>query len=178
MQNTVKIQFGCGANHLEGWRNHDQDVDIRKPLPYSTHSADFVFAEHVMEHITPGEALKFLEECRRILKPGGVLRVCVPGIDRVFYGRSKHYDQVIEALGLGKAGHLNSCRAVILEHGHLGLYTRELLKIVLSIAGFSQVIECSPRMSEHIELNGIDSHCKTVGNEANDFETIICEATK
>ena len=78
-----KLNLGCGTNILPGWENHDQDVDLRKPLPWMDGAADFVLLEHVLEHFNSAIGYSILEECWRVLKPGGVLRVCVPDVSRV-----------------------------------------------------------------------------------------------
>lgn len=174
----VKIQFGAGSNLLAGWQNYDQNVDIRSKLPFLDRSVNFIFAEHVVEHVTSHEAFKFFEECHRILLPGGVVRICVPGIDKIFFGRNSKYDVLMEQMGFGGASHRNSCRAVILGHGHQAMWSAELLYIALSTAGFSDVYGCQPRISRYQELCDVDSHWKVVGEEINDFETVIFEAVK
>ncbi len=59
---SSKLHVGCGNNRLPGWLNYDKGVDIRRPLPFPDDSMDFVFAEHVVEHITAREAWRFLRE--------------------------------------------------------------------------------------------------------------------
>jgi predicted SAM-dependent methyltransferase len=81
---SVKLQFGCGGNRLEGWQNYDSEIDIAKPpLPFRDAYADFIFAEHVLEHVPLQEAIRFLRDCHRILKPGGTIRLAVPSIVRI-----------------------------------------------------------------------------------------------
>ena len=55
---------------------------IRLPTDY----ADVVFASHVWEHLYRDDAEAVTRECRRILKPGGVLRLIVPDL-RVYCER-------------------------------------------------------------------------------------------
>jgi predicted SAM-dependent methyltransferase len=59
----AKLHLGCGDNHLEGWQNHDRDVDLTKPLPYESNSVKAIFTEHVIEHLTTHEAVNFIKEC-------------------------------------------------------------------------------------------------------------------
>lgn len=54
------------------------EADILNPLPFLDDFFDGVCAIHVVEHLTCHEAAFFLSECRRVLKPGGVLLVSVP----------------------------------------------------------------------------------------------------
>lgn len=144
-----KIQFGCGSNTLDGWENHDSDVDITKPLPYADAVFEIVFAEHVCEHIGSHEFLRFCEECHRILEPGGVLRLCMPVLERLEPAHG---------------------RDIILGHGHLASYTTNLIEHILRIAGFKDI-----RETWRIE---IDSHWKVIGKEKDDLETARIEGIK
>lgn len=84
----MKIHLGCGMNYLPGWINLDLDspladmhLDLRNPLPYTDNSIQYIFNEHFIEHISRSEGLSFLSECRRILKPHGVLRISTPDLN-------------------------------------------------------------------------------------------------
>jgi len=79
------LNIGCGKLRPEGWVNADflaaygvLQVDVRRPLPFPDAAFDAVYHSHLLEHLTPEEGRRFLDECRRILLPGGVLRVVVP----------------------------------------------------------------------------------------------------
>ncbi|MGB3204746.1 MAG: methyltransferase domain-containing protein [Crinalium sp.] len=50
-------------------------------LPFDDNSLSYIFSEHFFEHLFFDEALSLLQECQRILKPGGVIRTCVPDAD-------------------------------------------------------------------------------------------------
>lgn len=77
-----KVQFGSGTNILVGWENTDlPGTDVRKPLKYVDNSIDFIFHEHVIEHLDEVDGYIFMQECFRILKPGGVMRLSCPSID-------------------------------------------------------------------------------------------------
>jgi hypothetical protein len=72
------LHLACGSNRLPGWQNHDLDVNLNKPLPWGDATADRIFCEHGIEHLTQQAGFKFIAECRRILKPGGILRLAFP----------------------------------------------------------------------------------------------------
>ena len=77
------INIGCGSKHLEGYINIDMvqpadsviDLELAK-LPYEDNSVDNIMADNVLEHIHNLPAL--MDECYRVLKSGGVMRVIVP----------------------------------------------------------------------------------------------------
>ena len=83
-----KLNVGCGPNIKAGWVNidlgatSDLQLDIRRPLPFPDGSCDFIYGEHVFEHLSyPGDAEQFLRECHRVLKSGGVLSLGVPDVE-------------------------------------------------------------------------------------------------
>lgn len=77
-----KIQFGSGKNIIPGWDNTDLPLtDIRQPLIYENNSVDFIFHEHVIEHLDEVDGYNFMKECFRILKHGSVMRISCPSID-------------------------------------------------------------------------------------------------
>ncbi len=57
--------------------------DLRKGIPFPDGVFDAVYHSHVLEHFSKSEALPFLKECRRVLKPGGIIRVVVPDLERM-----------------------------------------------------------------------------------------------
>jgi predicted SAM-dependent methyltransferase len=52
-------------------------------LGFADESVDVIFTEHVLEHISFVDCISFMRQSRRILKPGGVLRVFSPMIERI-----------------------------------------------------------------------------------------------
>lgn len=54
--------------------------DITKPLPFATNSISAIYGSHVFEHLYRSDAIRLLVECKRVLKPGGILRLVVPDV--------------------------------------------------------------------------------------------------
>jgi len=146
----MKLNLGCGGNILPGWQNHDADVDITKPLPFPNDSAEIIFAEHVCEHVTGPQFLWFLDECRRVLKVGGDVRICMPVLNRLT---------------------LDARRDIIVNHGHLAAYTPELICMYLETTGFNNVREVAFSQT-------IDGHWRVIGKEKDALETSRWEGTK
>ncbi|HTY01071.1 MAG TPA: methyltransferase domain-containing protein [Bacteroidota bacterium] len=87
---NLKIQLGCGPRVKPGWVNIDlaktADVrmDMRRRLPFSDNSCAVIYSEHFLEHIDyPGPITTLLQDCLRILQPGGLFTFAVPDIDMV-----------------------------------------------------------------------------------------------
>jgi SAM-dependent methyltransferase len=88
---TPKLQIGAGDHILRGWLNSDLApsaseiifVDARQPLPFEDQTFEYVFSEHLIEHLTYREGLYLLRETHRILKPGGKIRIATPDIEAI-----------------------------------------------------------------------------------------------
>ncbi len=52
-------------------------------MPFNGNSVDFIYSEHVLEHLTFEEGEKVFREFYRCLKVGGVLRIAMPDLDYV-----------------------------------------------------------------------------------------------
>src|SRR3954469_12089756 len=85
----IRLHLGSGGHPIEGWVNIDvlgmePDLywDLRSGIPFPDGSAAAVFLEHVAEHFPLADVLDMLEECRRVLAPGGVIRLGVPDFGR------------------------------------------------------------------------------------------------
>jgi SAM-dependent methyltransferase len=59
--------------------------DVSRGIPASDSSIDAVYHSHVLEHLDRAVAVKFMAEVHRVLKPGGIHRICVPDLE--FYVR-------------------------------------------------------------------------------------------
>jgi predicted SAM-dependent methyltransferase len=86
---VAKIQLGCGGNVLKGWLNTDGQMDgwfhpesvkldATQPFPIPDNSFDFVYSEHMIEHIKFWQGQQMLAECFRIMKPGARIRISCP----------------------------------------------------------------------------------------------------
>lgn len=85
MDRAVSLNLGCGELHHADCINVDKYAscnpdllwDLEEyPWPWSDNSVDRILASHVLEHMKDWE--RFVEECGRILKIGGILDVRVP----------------------------------------------------------------------------------------------------
>jgi predicted SAM-dependent methyltransferase len=81
-----KLHLGCGAKAIPGWFHVDAldfpHVDHRGPVEDLGFIADgtveLIYASHVLEHFGRRTYMDVLVEWRRVLRPGGVLRLAVP----------------------------------------------------------------------------------------------------
>ncbi len=174
----IALNFGCGTNHLKGWQNYDAEVDITRPLPFVSACADFILAEHVVEHVTYDEALAFFRECRRVLKPAGVVRIAVPSVEQIMkQGTQAYFDFVYRWAPPGENTRRGAMHAILFAHGHKAPWTASLLAVSLYLAGFEDVRPRDPGLSDHFELRAAEGHGRVIGEAFNAIETVICEAS-
>lgn len=62
------------------WPRHVMIRDLRRRLPFDDSSAQHVYSSHCLEHLTRDDARRLLAECRRVLRPGGIIRLLVPDL--------------------------------------------------------------------------------------------------
>lgn len=85
------VNLGCGRRFHPDWVNIDIYAagsgviahDLRKGIPLADASCDLVYHSHVLEHFRRPDALHFMQECCRVLKKGGVVRVVVPDLEQI-----------------------------------------------------------------------------------------------
>jgi GT2 family glycosyltransferase/predicted SAM-dependent methyltransferase len=83
------LNIGSGSHKLPGYINVDVEAgadivaDITKGLPFNDNSVEGVYSEHFIEHLSQGDACFFFRECRRILRPGGIVRIATPDLDEI-----------------------------------------------------------------------------------------------
>jgi predicted O-linked N-acetylglucosamine transferase (SPINDLY family)/predicted SAM-dependent methyltransferase/GT2 family glycosyltransferase len=91
-EKPYKLHIGCGQNIFTDWINIDIEenhpqidllCDVRNGLPFENESCSFIYNEHVLEHLTAEEGVYFLQECKRVLQPGGILRVAMPNLEYI-----------------------------------------------------------------------------------------------
>lgn len=85
------LNLGCGKRHHPAWTNVDfksdgPDViahDLSKGLPFSDESFEAIYHSHLLEHFSKNYAPVFLNDCFRVIKPGGFIRVVVPDLESI-----------------------------------------------------------------------------------------------
>jgi SAM-dependent methyltransferase len=87
----IFLELGSGAKKgANGWitvdlAGADISYDLSKGIPLRAESVDRIYTSHMLEHIPYRELVAFINECFRVLKPGGELSVCVPDAGRYLH---------------------------------------------------------------------------------------------
>lgn len=167
------LELGGGDHARPGWivtdfvgGTHALALDVTRPFPIASQSFDYIFAEHMIEHLSFEGGRFMLEECFRVLKPGGTLRVTTPSIGfllRLFSDDKTHLEQAYidwatttfmpEApKKLASFVFNNFVRA----WGHQFIYDRPTLRYALEAAGLTELQECALSHSVHPTLRQLE----------------------
>jgi predicted SAM-dependent methyltransferase len=143
----LKLHLGAGEHHLDGWTNIDLYVprrnlelfwDLRRGIPFPDNSAVAIFAEHLFEHIPLGATLIMLRECRRVLKPGGILRIGVPDLERYVHAYMGT-DPLFEECLPNRPTRAAALNEVFYFYRHRFIYDFETLDRLCKEAGYTRV---------------------------------------
>lgn len=162
-------------------------LDATKDFAIPSESFDFIYSEHMIEHISFEDGRNMLEECNRILKPGGVIRIVTPSLGFLFRVTSPDRGMledryrawsvatwVPEAPKVTNAFFLNN---FVRAWGHTFLYDRETLELALQLSGFDRVISCKLNESDHPLLCGLANVGKIPPGSL-ELESMTLEGTK
>ena len=96
------LNLGCGTHYSKSneWTNVDfistgegvMAHNLLAGIPFQDNSFDGVYHSHVLEHFSKQDGEKFISECLRVLKKGGVLRIAIPDLEMI----AKEYLKCLE----------------------------------------------------------------------------------
>jgi predicted SAM-dependent methyltransferase len=128
-----------------------------------------------------------LAECRRVLRPGGLLRLTIPDLEiyaaKYVAGERAFFEPIIRKYAenmkknkkkywlVRTPGGVFMSRVVQRFYHHRWMYDFETLKSCLEETGFSKVLKQSCGKSVNPEVGAMDS-------EGRSFETLYVEAVK
>jgi SAM-dependent methyltransferase len=94
---VTRLNWGCGGHPEPGWINSDRKAgpgidiscDIREGLPLAEASIDYAVSIHALPEVPYPDLVPVLSELRRVLKPGGVLRIGLPNLENAMDAYSR-----------------------------------------------------------------------------------------
>ncbi len=173
----IKLELGAGVNRgIAGWtyadlnENCELTLDLTQSLPFPNDCVDLIYSSHLLEHFGYYDLLNLLNECLRILKPGGIFSAAVPnariyleayqnpeGFDPEIYCRHKpayHFHSKIDYVNY----------MAYMDGHHRYMFDEENIRVILRRCGYSKVY-----------LRDFDEKFDI---EARKFQTIYVCATK
>jgi predicted SAM-dependent methyltransferase len=189
-----KLHIGGGPRCLDGWLNTDVallpgvvQMDAAQPFPFAEAVFDYVFTEHMIEHVSFEGAMLMLRECYRVMKTGAVIRVTTPNLGSIVGLYSKDLSQLQRSyLHWFCKAHLGpdcpatparAINAMFRLWGHQFIYDEETLADMFGKVGFAEISRHPLMQSEHRELQNLEN-VERYPDGLLEFESLALEARK
>jgi predicted SAM-dependent methyltransferase len=135
------------------WARSIVYANALRGLPFDTGSVDAIYASHFLEHLSREGAGRFLKEARRLLRPGGLIRIVVPDLAAIveLYLRARECgdphaaDSLFEDLWVVDKGlerypsWFRPLKAFLRTDVHRWMYDEASLRALIEEAGFLEV---------------------------------------
>jgi ubiquinone/menaquinone biosynthesis C-methylase UbiE len=175
-----RLNWGCGPCIAPGWVNADRNAgagidlacDIRAGLPVESNNFDYVVSIHALQDLPYLDLLPALGELYRVMKPGGVLRLGLPDLDKAlqaYLRKDAGYfyvpDQDARSIGA-------KLITQIIWYGSVRTpCTYDFIEELLLRVGFQFVVRCAYKQSQsqYTEIIALDNR---------ERESLFIEATK
>lgn len=190
-----RLQVGCGSHPLPGWLNTDWlpasrsivQMDATCPFPLPDQCVDYVFSEHMIEHVDYPGGCRMLAECHRVLRDGGVLRISTPDLAFLielyrdpssdFRRRYLEWDRRSFWPYAPQPAASFAINNFVRAWGHRFIYDEETLRQALQNAGFGGIVRCELGESSHEALRNLENESR-LPNGFLRFQTMTLEATR
>jgi predicted SAM-dependent methyltransferase len=196
----VRLNLGCGAVTPPAWTNVDYALgarllrwpllrrlglfnlewdrrvvihDLLKRFPWADDSVHVIYCSHMLEHFDREQGERFLRECRRVLRPDGVIRIVVPDLSvyvRRYSSGELKAECLLEEMDVLFPVHrspLKRLLAPFVSYPHKCMYDREALLRVMRKVGF----ECEEREP----FSSMIADIRTIELESRTTHAVIAE---
>lgn len=155
----IKIHAGCGKRNFgPGWFNVDLDNELPHvnwknifELPFKDNEAELIYASHLIAYISPMELPILLGEWKRVLKPGGTLRLATPDFEAMAGLYKKDLCTLQDIIG-PLYGLITTMEGRNLYHKRVYDFT-SLRRVLVDEAGFHSYKTYDWRDTEHAQFD-------------------------
>lgn len=192
---VAKLHAGCGYYLIDGWLNADygfklpdvMHLDLKRRFPFADSTFDYVFNEHIIEHMTYDHGVKMLSEFFRILKQGGRARIATPDlafvVDLTRPDKSELQRAYIKwAVDNFIPGAPDDNEAFVINNlmrnwGHTFIYDENTLRRAMTTAGFRNIERFDQLASNDPALRNLEDENHAPAKFLR-LETFVLEGTK
>jgi predicted SAM-dependent methyltransferase len=173
-QNQVrKLHIGCGFNMIDGWLNSDYQpyptdtlrLDATKTFAIEDNQFDYIFSEHMIEHLEYAGGSSMLNECFRVLRKDGTIRVSTPDLPFLIdlYRKDKSTQQMeyIKWATDNFVPNTDYDDVFVINNfvrawGHTFIYDEKTLRSSMEKAGFTNIIRCDLNQSTEAAFRDLE----------------------
>ena len=187
-----KLHIGAGNRKIKDWLNTDIGnksimpvVDVTKKFPFNTKTFDYVFSEHMIEHIKYQDGVKMLKESFRVLKSNGKIRISTPDLQFLIDLYLNEKDQLQKDYIEWSCKNYQLTEGSIVEvvnnyfqsWGHQFIYDKNTIENTLKAVGFTKIEFFKINESNNLELKDLEND-KRLPKNFLQLESLSVEATK
>lgn len=188
-----KLQIGGGWSLFEGWLNADiatipgvMWMDATQPFPLPDETFQYIYSEHMIEHVPYEKGAHMLRECYRVMRRGGAIRVITPDLAAILglYGPELSAEQerylqwfcqtFVPERPPSAASAIN---AMFRLWGHQFIYDEQTLAGAMRSAGFTSINRYPISRSGHPELQNLVNEQRYPEGLLN-YESVTLEGIK
>lgn len=152
-----------GLAFIEFCRAHRiRHADAARRIPHPDGTVDAIYSSHMLEHLDRVEARAFLAECRRVLRPAGILRLAVPDLRNAAYQYLRLHDadgflrHLQFDLDKPRSAAARLRRMLSGGRGHHWMYDRDSLLALVEGTGFAGIEFMEQGHTRIAEPGGLD----------------------
>ncbi len=133
--------------------------DLKYGIPLASNSVPNIFSSHFFEHLFKEDAVRLFEECNRVLKTNGLIRICVPSLDN-------EVNNIKEAIIEYDDGNIIPIQKYVTSElvgyidsysNHRWMYNFNELSQMLRNTGFSNIRQCEFKKGQIPDVEQLDS---------------------
>jgi predicted SAM-dependent methyltransferase len=194
-QNQIrKLHIGCGFNMIDGWLNSDYQpyptdtlrLDATKIFPIEDNQFDYIFSEHMIEHLEYPGGSSMLKESFRVLRKDGTMRVSTPDLPFLLdlYRSDKSAQQIayikwatdnfVPDTDYDDVFVINN---FVRAWGHQFIYDEKTLRSSMAKAGFMNITRCDLNQSTAASFRDLENETRLPTGFLK-METLTLEGTK
>ncbi|CAG2148885.1 class I SAM-dependent methyltransferase [Cupriavidus numazuensis] len=153
-QHLERGQLYTGMNGQDG--SYMLNLDLKEGIPAHDGSLDLVYHSHMLEHLGYLDGIAFIQECYRVLAPGGKMRILVPDLElwaKAYLSSDRFFLEEYQKV-LDKDLYVTDAAifmGMLHNHDHKCGYDFKTLTWVLERAGFAGIRRTLYASSVYIE---------------------------
>ena len=152
------LNLGSGRKYIQGMVNIDGNIlqkkdiwlDLNLGLPFPDNSIKGIYHSHLIEHFRLNQAVRLIQECYRVLVPGGKMRIVVPSLDYAIKCFNENLPEKLsdwprkfDSIG-GRFNNFMLC-----DNQHFLMFDFSFLEELLKKAGFINIVSLSAHQSSY-----------------------------